>query len=337
MPELPEVQTTVNGLNKRVRGFIVDDVWTDYNSPSHVSKDNIKNPIFFRRFKKELTGAKIMEASRRGKNILIHIKKKIDGRDATILIHMKMTGHMMYGSYVFNSKKASHKERDPWTPRDNGPLKDPFNKFIHLVLSLSDAKGREAGHLVLSDMRKFAKITLIERGIGDENKKTRDTYLEKSLHLAAIGPEPLESSFTYDVMHDRLFKKPVGKIKTVLMTPEIIAGIGNIYSDEILWRAGVNPEERIENVPDAKFHLIFDAIKTTLRKGIDFGGDSMSDYRNIDGERGKFQEQHNAYRKTGKPCSKPGCKGVIVRKVVGARSAHFCSVHQKLIGKNRKR
>ena len=338
MPELPEVQTTVNGLNKKVKGLVIRDVWTDYNSPSKMNRDNIKSPAFFARFKKKLAGAKIVEASRRGKNILIHVskagaKKSSSAHDATILIHMKMTGHMMYGRYAFDAKKSARKERDPWSPVDNGPLKDPFNKFIHLVFSLSDAHGRDAGQLVLSDMRKFAKVTFIEKDIADSNDKTQNAYLMRSLHLAGIGPEPLESSFTYDVIRIRLMKRPSGKIKTVLMTPEIIAGIGNIYSDEILWRAGVNPEERVENVPEKKLRLIFDAIKSTLRKGIDFGGDSMSDYRNIDGERGTFQEQHNAYRKTGKPCSKPGCKGIIVRKMVGARSAHFCNVHQRLIGK----
>ena len=179
-------------------------------------------------------------------------------------------------------------------------------------------------------MRKFAKVTLIEKNIDDNAKG--DEYLERSLHLKAIGPEPLEPSFTFEVMCERLLKRPNGKIKTVLMMPEIIAGIGNIYSDEVLWRAGVHPEERVEDVPEAKLKLIFDAIKVTLNKGIDFGGDSMSDYRNIDGERGKFQEQHNAYRKTGTKCKKPGCSGIILRKIVGARSAHFCSVHQKLIG-----
>lgn len=325
MPELPEVQTTVNGINKRVKSLVIRDVWTDYNSLSHVNKDNIKNPKFFAKFKKEIIGAKIIGATRRGKNILIHISKPGKG-ESTILIHMKMTGHMMYGRYALDAKKSARKEKDPWSPLDDGPLKDPFNKFIHLVFTLSDVSGKrtEKKQLVLSDMRKFAKVTLIR---GDISAR------EKSAHLAGIGPEPLEASFTFPVMRTRLYLRPKGKIKTVMMTPDIIAGIGNIYSDEILWRAGVHPEEKVENVPEKKLHLIFDAIQTTLNRGIDFGGDSMSDYRNINGERGKFQEQHNAYRKTGSKCAKPGCKGIIVRKIVGARSAHFCSVHQKLIGR----
>ncbi len=115
-----------------------------------------------------------------------------------------------------------------------------------------------------------------------------------------------------------------------MMNHEVISGIGNIYSDEILWRSGVHPLSKVAKIPPAKFPLMFKAMKATLKSGIDFGGDSMSDYRNIHGERGKFQERHNAYRKTGQACSKPGCKGVIRRLKLGGRSAHYCDSHQKL-------
>jgi len=114
------------------------------------------------------------------------------------------------------------------------------------------------------------------------------------------------------------------------MDQELISGIGNIYSDEIIWRAGVHPLSTPEKIPQKNLKDMFTATKETLKKGIDFGGDSMSDYRNIYGKRGKFQNEHKAYRKTGQKCSKRGCKGVIKRLVVGTRSTHFCSVHQKL-------
>ena len=115
------------------------------------------------------------------------------------------------------------------------------------------------------------------------------------------------------------------------MIPEVIAGVGNIYSDEALWLSDIHPEEKVKDIPDNKLKKLHKAILDVLKKGIDFGGDSMSDYRNILGERGTFQGQHNAYRKTGSPCKKKGCNGEIIRKVVNARSAHFCSVHQQLI------
>jgi formamidopyrimidine-DNA glycosylase len=292
MPELPEVQTTVNGLNRTIRGLKIVDVWTDYNSLFQKGKDSVKDPTYFKYFKKEVVGAKVLGASRRAKNILVSIQK--NNKNLVILVHMKMTGHLMYGDY---------------------DRADPFNRFIHLVFTFGNGKTLE-----LSDMRKFAKVTLIH-----------EKDLAKTVHLEHIGPDPLDRSFTLEVFKERLGRKPNGRIKTVLMDQSVIAGIGNIYSDEALWQVGLHPEERVKNIPDPLLKKLHDAAKTVLKKGIDFGGDSMSDYRNIDGKRGRFQGQHNVYRKTGEHCSKPGCKGIILRKVVGGRSAHFCSMHQRFI------
>jgi formamidopyrimidine-DNA glycosylase len=106
-------------------------------------------------------------------------------------------------------------------------------------------------------------------------------------------------------------------------------GIGNIYSDEILWSASVNPERRALSLKDTELNKMFQAMKETLNKGIDFGGDSLSDYRNIYGLRGEFQMHHKAYRRTGQKCMKKNCTGVIIRKIIGGRSSHFCNIHQK--------
>jgi formamidopyrimidine-DNA glycosylase len=114
------------------------------------------------------------------------------------------------------------------------------------------------------------------------------------------------------------------------MDPSVIAGIGNIYSDEILWRASVHPMSLAGKIPEKHLKEMFKAMKQTLEKGIELGGDSNVDYRNIDGERGSFQEHHRAYQQTKKKCQKKGCGGVIERMVVGARSAHFCPKHQIL-------
>jgi len=305
MPELPEVQTTVNGINKHVSGLSISGVWTDYNSSYHTGKDNIKDPTFFKKFKKETVGSKILKSERCGKNILINLSNR-----KTILVHMKMTGHVMYGKY----KKVGK----IWLAVEPGPLRDdPYNKFVHLVFSLSNDK-----HLVLCDTRKFAKVT-----INDTEK------IHQSTHLSSHGPEPLDKNFSENLFRQALSKKPNGAIKQVLMNPEIISGIGNIYSDEILWRAHVHPQEQVKNIPNKSWSIIYKAMKETLKSGIDFGGDSMSDYRNILGERGKFQEKHNVYRKTGEKCPKKGCTGKIVRIKVGGRSAHFCDKHQKLFQK----
>ncbi len=287
MPELPEVETTTKGLKSAIVGLTIKDVWGDYNSSYFRGSNTIKDPAYFKYFRKNIKGKKILGVTRRAKNILIYISN-----DHTILIHMKMTGHLMYGDY---------------------DRKDPFNRHIRLIFYLSNKKTLE-----LSDTRKFAKVTLL-------STKT----MHETTHLKNIGPEPLEKEFTFNVFKKQINKKPKGKIKLVIMDQSIIAGIGNIYADESLWRAGLHPKSIVSKISDKKLKELYKAIITTLRRGIDFGGDSMSDYRNIHGKKGKFQEQHRAYRKTGTVCSKKGCKGIITRIVVGGRSTHFCNVHQK--------
>lgn len=351
MPELPEVQTTVDGLNRKIKGSKIVDVWSIYNSPYYKSKQNIKDPKFFLEFKKRIIGATIIKSERRAKNILIHLDNS-----ETILIHLKMTGHLMFGEYTNtsvkynidacakNSKNKSLKttttnKDDPWRPTDkeDKALNDPFNRHIRLVFSLQSNNIRNAPsvknknkpleekHLVLSDTRKFAKVTVI---------KTNNIF--HSPDLAHLGPEPLTKDFNFEIFKKQLNKKLNGKIKTVLLDQTIIAGIGNIYSDEALWLANIHPESIVKKIPTEILKKIFDSILVVLKNGIDFGGDSMSDYRNIDGEKGFFQEKHNAYRKTGQPCVKciVGKKTnieslhLIKRIVVGGRGTHYCENHQ---------
>lgn len=303
MPELPEVQTTVNGLTHTVIGLWIVDVWSDYNSAHFKGSGNIKDPKYFQYFKKEIIGKKIVSVNRRAKNILIYLNS-----DKVILIHMKMTGHLLYGEYEFNKTERFK----PWIPISPESLKNPFNRHIHFVLTFSNRK-----RLALSDARKFAKVTLID-----------EKSINKSEHLKDIGPEPLEKDFTFEKFKARLLLRSNRKIKQVIMDQKIIAGIGNIYADESLWRAGIHPLEKVTRVSTMQLKSLFDAIKKTLKRGIDLGGDSMSDYRNIHGEKGRFQEQHYAYQKTGTKCAKRECAGTIIRIIIAARSTHYCNVHQ---------
>lgn len=187
------------------------------------------------------------------------------------------------------------------------------DKYVHVIFYLSGKN-----YLAFSDIRKFGKITLLD------TKTAHD-----SRHLKNIGPEPLDKNFILKDFIERLKRKPSGKIKTVLMDQSIIAGIGNIYSDEILWKAEINPERKISKIKEKEFEKMFKAMQEILNKSIKLGGDSMSDYINISGGKGKFQLHHQAYRRTGEKCRKKNCKGIIKRKMINGRSAHFCSVHQK--------
>ncbi len=280
MPELPEVETTVRGLRKKVLGLTIKDVWTDLATKDKRQHEAVANPKYFISFKKEVKNKKIKSVERQAKNILINLS----GRK-TILIHMKMTGHLLYNN------------------RD---------KYVHFLFALSNGK-----FLAFSDIRKFGKITLLDTKTAHDSK-----------HLKGIGPEPLDRNFTLKNFIERLKKKPKGKIKTVLMDQMVIAGIGNIYSDEILWQTTVHPERKVSKIKEQEFKEIFKAMREILTKSIKLGGDSMSDYINISGGKGKFQLYHEAYRRTGEKCRKKRCKGIIKRKMINGRSAHFCPIHQ---------
>ena len=309
MPELPEVHTTVTGLKRVLPNLTITDIWSDMWSTSKLAKNSIKDKSYFPYFKKYTLGQKILTVRRRAKHILIDLENGF-----TIIIHMKMTGHLMYGVYKQN-KKYNGKEWS-WVPVTNDPLLlDPYNRHIHVVFTLKNAKKKES-HLVFCDSRKFGTIVV---------EKTSTLHLERLSHL---GPEPLEETFTENNFKQRLLLSPTRAIKTVLMDQKIVAGIGNIYSDEMLHRAHILPTRTSKSLRNKEFTLLFKAMKEVLLKGIDFGGDSMSDYRNIDGARGAFQTKHMVYLRTKERCLMKKCPGTIQKKNINGRSAHYCIVCQ---------
>jgi len=311
MPELPEVHTTVEGLKKVVIGQIIKDIWSDFHlNTKHKGKDTIKNKKYFDYFKQLVVGAKIISIERGGKNILIHIKKNHQGltlEKYTIVIHMKMTGHLMVGEYQFRNSKT-------WIAVKEGPLQDSYNQFIHLVFSLSNNK-----HLVLSDMRKFASVVIFETNKLNEHKT-----------LATLGPDALDKKLTAKRLFEIIHQKKKMPIKSALLDQSAIAGIGNIYSDEILWQTNIHPLSLAEKIPEKKFKEIFKVMRNILKLSIKHGGDSKSDYRNAFGEKGNFQNFHQVYGRKGEECPKKNCLGIIKRIVVKGRSSHFCPKHQIL-------
>lgn len=305
MPELPEVHTTVTGLQKVLPGLSITDVWSDMWSESKLAKNTIKDRTYFSYFKKYSLNQRVLQVRRRAKHILIDLENGF-----TIILHMKMTGHIMYGEYV-QDKKYNGKEWS-WVPvKKNTPLSDPYNRHIHVVFTLSNGK-----QLVFCDSRKFGTIVV---------EKTATLHTERFAHL---GPEPLETTFTQNNFKERVMKSPTRAIKTVLMDQSIVAGIGNIYSDEMLHRAHILPTRTPKSLNETEWKNLFKAMKEVLLKGIDFGGDSTSDYRNIKGSRGEFHHKHLVYLRTKQKCLTKKCTGVIEKKTIGGRSAHFCRTCQ---------
>jgi formamidopyrimidine-DNA glycosylase len=310
MPELPEVHTTVTGLQRVLPSLTISSIWSDMWSSSKLARNTIKDKTYFSYFKKHVLGQKVVSVKRRAKYILINLENGF-----TLIVHMKMTGHLMYGDYV-QDKKYNGKEWS-WVPTLKGsPLHDPYNRHIHVVFTLMD-KNNKISHLAYCDSRKFGTIVV---------EKTASLHTERLSHL---GPEPLEKDFTENNFKERLLLSPNRAIKTVLMDQTIIAGIGNIYSDEMLHSSGIKPTRTPKSLKKSEVTLLFKAMKKVLSSGIDFGGDSMSDYRNIDGARGKFQERHNVYLRSKEKCTTKTCTGIIKKQTIGGRSAHYCLVCQK--------
>ena len=291
MPELPEVETTVRDLNKKVLGRTFIDIWTDF-------ENIIKKPKSFEEFKNQIKGRKIRRIWRRGKNILLDLSG-----DKALLIHQKLTGHLLLGQWV--------KKKGGWQVKTPGSLaEDLRNRFLHLMFWLDDGK-----MLALSDLRKFAKVELLDQ---EELKK----------ELSSFGPEPLEKSFTFEKFKEALSKKKKGKIKQILMDQEIIAGIGNIYSDEILWTAQIHPFKEVSNLSEAKLKKIYMAIKKILPLAIELKGESFSDFRRLSGEKGYFDKARKVYRRAGEKCSR--CGTIIKKGKIAGRSTHFCPKCQKI-------
>ncbi|MDO8669084.1 MAG: hypothetical protein Q7K65_02205, partial [Candidatus Buchananbacteria bacterium] len=217
--------------------------------------------------------------------------------------HQKISGHLLYGKWKISGKKIESAME--------GPIKsDPYNRFIRFILYLSN------GYMLgLSDVRRFGKVFL-----GDTDK------IENINEIGKLGPEPLDTKFTLAKFKE-LMRHRRGVIKKVLMDPFMIAGIGNIYSDEILWYSGIAPLHRVEKLTDKEMAAIYKYIKFVLKKAIGAKGDSQQDYRTLEGKFGNYQNMQKAYQLTGEKCQKRD-GGVIKRLVVGGRSAHFCPIHQ---------
>ncbi len=284
MPELPEVETTVRDLQKKVlrRAFI--DVWTDFG-------ETIGKPKDFEEFKKELIGNKIKNIRRRAKFILFDLS---GGK--TLLIHQKLTGHLLLGKWRRKDNK--------WLA-SSPPLLEKINTYIHLLFTLDNGE-----MLALSDLRKFAKVELWDTG-----------KLAESEEMKKLGPEPLEKDFTFEKFKE-ILKGRKGRIKQVLMNQEVVAGIGNIYSDEILFEAKVNPFKSVPKLTLEELKRIYKFIIKVLKKGIELRGESMIDWRNFRGRKGSYDKYRKVYRREGERCFR--CRTIILRKKIGSRLAHFC-------------
>ena len=302
MPELPEVQTVVEDLRKKVFGRRIVDVWFD-------ASKIIKKPQLAK-FQRDIKGLKISDIRRRGKNILIYLTSD-QGQitnDFLLLVHQKMTGHLLYGRGGF--KKVEGRKLSV-VSLIKGPLQEKVNDYIHLIFYFDNG-----WQLALSDLRKFAKVLF-----------GRKEEIENLPDLNKLGPEPFDKSLTIQKFKS-LIRLEKRKIKQVLMDQEVIVGIGNIYSDEILWQVKIHPFTSASKLNNRQLEAIYSVMRQILKKAIKLRGTSISDFRDTSGKAGFYGEIRKVYAREGEKC--PRCGKAIQRVKIGSRSAHYCPKCQKV-------
>jgi formamidopyrimidine-DNA glycosylase len=265
MPELPEVQTIIDDLNRKIKGDIIVGFWSDW-------KKTVRMPI--EKFAREIKGKKILSASRIGKNIFINLS---GGK--TIYVHLKMTGHLLVKTQKHKDTKCQTGGKDYFSEK--------VNQYIHHIFYLKSGRTLE-----FSDLRKFGKIIL------EDTKKIGDVKEIKSL-----GVDAMSKSFTFEKF-DKILDEKKTKIKLLIMDQSQIAGIGNIYASEILFEAGILPGRMALKIIHEERERLYESIKKVLKKAIMLRGTSDSDYRDTAGAPGKFQEVLKVYRRAGKRCPK---------------------------------
>lgn len=291
MPELPEVETVVSDLNKKIKGDVITDFWSDWSKA-------IKGKTL-KEFQKDIKNRKIVGARRIGKNIFIDLS---GGK--TLYIHLKMTGHLLVKS---EKSKVKSGERDYFT--------DKVNNYIHHIWKLQTTN-HQLKTLEFSDVRKFAKIVL------DDTQK-----IAQLIEIKKLGVDAMSPNFTFQKFEEILARRKNKPIGIVLMEQEMIAGIGNIYRSEILYEAGVLPQRRAGSLSLTEKKQIYKYIQKVLEKAIKLRGTSESDYRDTSGAPGGFQKVMKIYKKTGKKC--PKCDTIVERSTLAQRSVFFCPGCQK--------
>jgi formamidopyrimidine-DNA glycosylase len=273
MPELPEVETVMRGLQPTVEGRRLTCVET--------RRGDLRAP-FPENFESRLTGRRVKRLWRRAK----YIMADLDGGE-TLVIHLGMSGRI----------QVYKRERD-----DIGR-----GKHDHVVFD-TDAPAR----IVFTDHRRFGLMTII----GTESLESHKLFKD-------LGVEPLSRQFDGTYLR-KVLKGKKTPIKSALLDQCVIAGLGNIYACEALWRSGISPKRRAARLKAANLDVLARAIKEVLKEAVAAGGSSLRDHRQTNGELGYFQKAFSVYDREGEPCMRHGCDGRIKRIVQSGRSTFYC-------------
>jgi len=287
VPELPEVETIARGLHKRVVGDAIESVWLGSKPQT------MKSPPA--EIATTLEHTRISQVRRMGKHIVFDLERNGVARPPSTSKGRKRSVPLGPNSQwiVHLGMTGRMVVCEP---------ADEVVKHTHAIVKL--ASGRE---LRFVDPRRFGRLSVAQKGDFD-----------------AGGSEPLEvekESFL------ALFRGRKTPIKSALLNQKLLRGVGNIYADESLFRAGLRPRRRVSTIPRAQMEKLYGTVQEVLKEAIALGGSSISDYVDADGEEGFFQLQHRVYGREGEPCLV--CKTPVKRVVIVGRSSHYCPKCQR--------
>ena len=290
MPELPEVETTRRGLAPHLVNQRI--------RTAVVRNPALRLPVT-RSLAKRIAGTTIRAVERRGKYLLI------DCGTGTLIVHLGMSGRLtIHGAKAKVKPGAFH-----YKAAEDGSGE---GKHDHVVFETE-----EGTRIVFTDHRRFGLMALAETA-----------QLESDKLFEGLGPEPLDDAFTPAVLSAKLKGKRT-PIKAALLDQRVVAGLGNIYVCEALFRSHISPKRLASTVAGERAKRLVPAIKAVLRAAIEAGGSSLRDYARADGELGYFQHHFAVYDREGEPCPGRDCKGKIKRIVQSGRSTFYCRSCQR--------
>jgi formamidopyrimidine-DNA glycosylase len=296
MPELPEVETVVRQLGPEVEGHQIERL--------EVLDPRWSRPLPPEHLGTAVSGGTIEQLGRRGKYILMHL----DG-ERTLVMHLRMTGNLILreGKEMLDPSEGRRLYESERSTEE---------RHLRARFVLDDDR-----ELWFTDPRRFGEAFLLE-----------DSQLEE--RFAKLGVEPFSPEFTAQALGEMAAGR-TAPLKSFLLDQSGVAGVGNIYADEALFRAELHPLSPAGSMKPAHLEALRDAVVAALEAGIDAGGSSIDDYRDARGERGTMQDEFLVHTRVGEECLR--CGGTIVRIVVGGRSTYFCPSCQVRLRKRPKR
>ncbi|HEY8082709.1 MAG TPA: bifunctional DNA-formamidopyrimidine glycosylase/DNA-(apurinic or apyrimidinic site) lyase [Solirubrobacterales bacterium] len=295
MPELPEVETVCRQLEPELEGQRIERL--------EVFDARWARPARPKKLEAEVSGRTIRGLGRRGKYLLLVLD-----RDQTLVMHLRMTGNLVL---VEGEEKLDPSEG----MRLYEGERSTSERHLRARFTLED--GRE---LWFTDPRRFGEAFLIDDG----NLATR---------FERLGLEPFSDDFTADALGE-IAARRTAPLKSFLLNQSGVAGVGNIYADEALFRAQLHPLSPAGSMRSEHHEALHEGIVAALQAGIDGGGASIDDYRDGRGERGSMQNEFLVHTREGEPC--PRCDGTVARTVVAGRSTYYCSGCQVRLRRRRR-